>query len=147
MVIASPGSTRLTDVGCIGVLERYLARKGLYYMSSESQWVRPNPVLDAPNNIVLRQRDTRQVVTWLRQNRPVWLQGHFGLGVRLIEALHASQEVVDGLDFASRRGLAQEHRAEARGLLVRICAHRIDVPGARVGFLELYSELDEFFFR
>ena len=27
-LLASPGSTRLTDVGCIGVLERYLARKG-----------------------------------------------------------------------------------------------------------------------
>lgn len=109
--------------------------------------MRPNFIRDAPEHIVLRQRDTRLVVSWLRNGESVWLQGHFGLGVRLLDALECSHDSMDDLAPAARRVQMQMRRKEASRLLVRILNHKVDIPGApEIGFLkELYPNQDAFF--
>lgn len=110
-------------------------------------WVRPNFIRDAPEHVVLRQRDTSLVVNWLRNGQSVWLQGHFGLGVRLLDALELSHGSMEDLTHAARRVQMQIRRKEASRLLVRILNHQVDIPGApEIGFLkELYPNQDSFF--
>lgn len=108
---------------------------------------RPEPVSAANAQLVDRETPPKAAARRLIRGELLKVADHYGIGVKILAALHAELEPpMDGASFSARLAFKRRYREAANRLLAPIAEHRLALADAQpIGFLaELYPKLKRF---